>query len=99
MSEKKTYKLSRHFSELENLQNEKTLTYSVLDRGGGSVISLKGTSRDRIYTESCFLPDTGFAYAKSIAVLLCENSFDIGTWKEALDDIGIKYILTESQAS
>ncbi|MGN0494078.1 MAG: hypothetical protein ACI4F7_10560 [Acutalibacteraceae bacterium] len=99
MSEKKTYELSRHFSKLENLQNEKTLTYSVLDKGGDSVISLKGSTPDRIYTESCFLPGIGFAYAKSIAVLLCENSFDISTWKEALDDIGVKYILTESRAS
>lgn len=98
MSENKTYELSHHFSRLENLQKEKTVTYSVIDRDGGSIIILKRLTPEKTCTESCFLPETGFNYAKNIAVLLCENSFDINTWKEALDDIGIKYVLTESRA-
>lgn len=96
MSEKRRYQLSHHFSNLNSLQSEKTITYSVLDRDGGSVISLEGLTPKAAYTESCFLPGTAFAYAKDIAVLLCENSIDISTWKEALDEIGIEYILTES---
>ena len=99
MSENKTYELSRHFSHLESLQNEKTVTYSVIERDGGSVIEIKRLTPEKTDTESCFLPETEFNYAKSIAVLLCENSFDINIWKEALEDIGIKYILTESCAS
>lgn len=96
MSEKKTYQLSHHFSNLKNLQQEKTITYSVLDRNGGSMISLEGLTPESEYIESCFLPGTAFAYAKDIAVLLCENSIDMSTWKETLDEIGIEYILTES---
>lgn len=99
MTENKTYQLSRHFSRLESLQNEKTVTYSVLDRDGGSTIILKRLTPENTYTESCFLPDITFSYAKNIAVLLCENSFDISTWKEALEDIGIRYVLTESKVS
>lgn len=99
MSEKKTYEMSHHFSKLESLQDEKTVTYSVVDRGGGSVIILKRLTPEKIYTESCFLPGTEFNYAKNIAVMLCENSFDMNTWKEALDDIGIKYVLTDSRSS
>lgn len=95
----KEYKLSHHFSRLEKLQNEKTLTYCVFENGGDTIISLERTTPANKYTESCILLDIGFAYAKNIAILLCENCFDISTWKEALDDIGVKYIVTESNVS
>lgn len=99
MSKKKTYEVSRHFSRIENLQNEKTVTYLVIERDDGSEIVLESITHKKTHTESCFLPRIEFDYAKNVATLLCENSFDINAWKEELEDIGINYVLTESCAS
>lgn len=96
MSETKKYEISCHFSSLENLQTEKTLTYCVLEKGDDAIIALNVATPTNNYTESCLLPGTGFAYAKNIATLLCENCFDISTWKYVLDDIEVEYIVTES---
>mgnify|MGYP004527207271 CR=1 FL=1 len=99
MWEIKKFEISHHFSKLENLQSEKTLTYSLLYKGGNTLISLKETTSDKkIYVESCLLPETDFAYAENVAVLMCENCVDIYTWKNLLEDIGIKYIVTEPNA-
>lgn len=99
MLKMRKYELSHHFSRLENLQSEKTLTYCVLENEDYTTISLERTTPTNKYTESCLLPGIDFAYAKNIAILLCENGFDISTWKELLDDMEVKYIVIESNMS
>lgn len=91
-----TYQLSRCYSELKGLQKAKTITYSVFAKDNGAIIALRSKSKEEIYAQSCFLPETSYEKAKDIATMLIENSLEKSIWINILDEIGVRYILMDS---
>lgn len=85
------FALMKKYSEIEGLQNEYSVIYSLDEINEGTVLCVEHNSTNKTIKEKCVCTKIQRKRGEDILRLLYENSLGIHSWLYILEDLNIEY--------
>ena len=81
----------KRYSEIDGLQDGRTVTYTARAIPEGIYMSVKQENGKSVNTEECVCQAVCFEQAVSFLKYIYENSIDLGGWYEVLLDMDVQF--------